>query len=443
MNIAVFGTGYVGLVTGVTLSEIGHNVVCVDLDEEKVDAMNKAQSPIYEPGIEEYLKRNVEAGRLSFTTEYSEGLEEAEVAYIAVGTPEREDGTADLRFIESVAEDLAMWMKRDMTIVTKSTVPVGTNDWIRSIINSISSYEFTMVSNPEFLREGQALHDAFHGDRIVFGVEDEQAGETMRAINAPFELPMYVTDIRSAEMIKYAANAFLATKISYINDIALLCENLGANVHDVAAGMGMDERIGRSFLNAGIGYGGSCFPKDTSALVTIADQVGQDFSLLKEVINTNDRQRNLLADKAKERLGSLRGKKIAVLGLAFKPETDDMREAASIPLIESLVLAGADVYAYDPIAEENARRLLPEAVNLVESKEEALAGAEAACLVTEWQEFKEIDLRELPEIMEHPILLDGRNVFSLEAADEAGVEYHSIGRPVVHAPSEEEAQSTV
>ncbi|GAF20002.1 LOW QUALITY PROTEIN: UDP-glucose dehydrogenase [Bacillus sp. JCM 19046] len=430
-KLAVVGTGYVGLVTGVALSEIGHYVTCVDVDQKKVESMQAGKSPIYEPTLSELMIKNVEAGRLSFTTKHKDAFEGADAIYVAVGTPQKEDGTADLRFIESVANNIADHLNNYAVVVTKSTVPVGTNDYIKRYIEQLTDVPFDVVSNPEFLREGSAVHDTFNGDRIVIGADSPIAGELIEEINKPFGIPVSHTDIRSAEMIKYASNAFLATKISFVNEIANLCEKLEANVDDVAKGMGQDKRIGDKFLNAGIGYGGSCFPKDTSALVQIAGNVEHEFTLLKAVIEVNYKQQRLLVEKAKEHFGSLRGKKIALLGLAFKPNTDDMREAASIILAQELVLAGAQVVAYDPIATENAKTLLPEAVDYVESPQEAINGADTAFIVTEWEDICALTPEDFKNNLRESVVFDGRNCFDLEVMKEAGLDYYSVGRPVV------------
>jgi UDPglucose 6-dehydrogenase len=338
--IAVLGTGYVGLVTGVCLSDIGHYVTCVDIDKQKVEKMKQGISPIYEPGLDELMKKNIERGRLHFTTSHQEAFRDAEVIYIAVGTPQSEDGSADLRFVEQAAKDIATYIERDgVIVVTKSTVPVGTNEKIRTWIKQhlTKDIRFHIVSNPEFLREGSAIYDTFHGDRIVIGADDEWAASVIEEINKPFGIPIFHTDIHSAEMIKYASNAFLATKISFINEIANICEKVGANVEDVAYGMGLDTRIGPQFLRAGIGYGGSCFPKDTKALVQIAGDVDHQFELLQAVIKVNNKQQVKLVEKARNRFGSLRGKKVALLGLAFKPNTDDIREAVLIVIVRELL----------------------------------------------------------------------------------------------------------
>ncbi|UJW59196.1 UDP-glucose/GDP-mannose dehydrogenase family protein [Bacillus sp. A116_S68] len=429
-KIAVVGTGYVGLVTGVALSDIGHEVTCIDINEDKVARMKKGESPIYEPGLDDIMSRNIAAGRLHFTTSHQKGFDGKDVIYIAVGTPEKEDGTADLRFIEAVAKDIATHITQDITVVTKSTVPVGTNDMIKSFIleNLVANVKVDIVSNPEFLREGSAVHDAFHGDRIVVGTNCKRAGDLIEEINQPFGIPVYRTDVRSAEMIKYASNAFLAVKIGYINEIANLCDRLGANVEDVAEGMGMDARIGSQFLRAGIGYGGSCFPKDTSALVKIAESADYHLDLVKAVIEGNRRQQVLMVEKAKEMMGDLRGKKFALLGLAFKPNTDDMRESPAIAISRELLLAGAEVTAYDPIATGNAVHFMPAGVRYTGSAEDALKGVDATIIVTDWKEFKEMNLSTFETLMAQPVVFDGRNCFALEDVKKSSIDYYSVGR---------------
>lgn len=430
MQIAVVGTGYVGLVTGVCLAEIGHNVICIDIDEEKVKSMRRGISPIYEPGLSELMTKNIEEGRLTFTADHAEGFSDAKVIYIAVGTPQTEEGTADLKYVDQVARDIGEHIKNDVIVVTKSTVPVGTNERVGQIVRETlkGKYKVESISNPEFLREGTAVHDTFHGDRIVIGADTEEAAAVLEEINKPFGIPIFKTDIRSAEMIKYASNAFLATKISFINEIANLCEKLDSNVEDVAKGMGLDDRIGNKFLKAGIGYGGSCFPKDTNALIQIASFVEHDFNLLKSVIEVNNDQRRLLVKKAKERFGTLKGKRVALLGLAFKPHTDDMREAASITLSKELVNSGATIIGYDPIAVSNAKKVLPEEIEYAASVEDALRNADLAFIVTEWEEVKNTTLDKYVELMRSPVIFDGRNCFSLEEVSKYPVEYHSIGR---------------
>ncbi|MBA2877152.1 UDPglucose 6-dehydrogenase [Anoxybacillus kamchatkensis] len=433
-KITVVGTGYVGLVTGVCLSDIGHEVTCLDVDEKKVEMMKKGKSPIYEPGLEELMVKNMEQGRLHFTTNTKQAFADAEVIYIAVGTPQKEDGSANLQFVEQVAKQIAEHIVRDTIVVTKSTVPVGTNEKIYNIINEHKkeNVQVDVVSNPEFLREGSAIYDTFHGDRIVIGAQNEKAAAIIEEINKPFGLPVVKTDIRSAEMIKYASNAFLATKISFINEISNICEKVGANVEDVAYGMGLDQRIGSQFLKAGIGYGGSCFPKDTRALVQIAGDVQHKFELLEAVINVNNKQQLLLIEKAKKRFGSLKGKKFAILGLAFKPNTDDMREAASIVVSKKLIDEGAEVVAFDPIAMDNAKKVLPADVQYASCVEEALTGVDAAFILTEWEEFKQLPITTYEKQMKEPIIFDGRNCYSLKEVQKYKVEYYSVGRPVIN-----------
>ncbi|MRX54260.1 nucleotide sugar dehydrogenase [Bacillus idriensis] len=430
-KIAVVGTGYVGLVTGVALSEVGHKVTCVDIDEAKVKSLRAGKSPIFEPGLEKLMVKNIQEERLEFTTVYSDAFLDVDVIYIAVGTPQKEDGKADLGYIEAVASNIAKNIVDSVVVVTKSTVPVGTNEYVKSLINKETIIPVEVVSNPEFLREGSAVYDTFNGNRIVIGADNETAADLLEEINEPFCIPIYRTDIRSAEMIKYASNAFLATKISFINEIANLCEKLGANIEDVANGMGKDERIGRAFLNAGIGYGGSCFPKDTQALVQIAGNVDHDFNLLKAVIEVNQKQQVGLVTKAKEKLGSLKDKRVALLGLTFKPNTDDMREAASIVLARDLILAGAKVTAFDPIGVQNAKSHLPVEVKYADSVEAALEVSDIAFVVTEWEEVKKTPLLKYKELLSEGIIFDGRNCYSLEEAQSANVDYYSVGRPPV------------
>jgi UDPglucose 6-dehydrogenase len=434
MNIAVVGTGYVGLVTGVTLSEIGHVVTCVDIDEEKVNKMKLGISPIYEPGLDELMQKNIKESRLHFTTNHAEAFQNVDVIYIAVGTPENKDGSANLTYVENVALQIAHTISEDVIVVTKSTVPVGTNDKINKLIleNLVNDVNVEVVSNPEFLREGSAIHDSFHGDRIVIGSNSEKAASILEEINKPFGIPIVKTDIRSAEMIKYASNAFLATKISFINEIANICERVGANIEEVAYGMGLDKRIGPNFLNAGIGYGGSCFPKDTKALIQIAGNVEYDFKLLKGVVEVNKQQQRLLINKLKDRLGTVEGKRIAILGLAFKPNTDDMREAPSIIVTNELVRLGANIVAYDPIAMDNARSLLNNNIVYADSLKEAIVNSDATLILTEWNEIKDMDVK-LFHTMKYPLVIDGRNCFSLDEMKENRIEYHSVGRKMVDA----------
>ncbi|MFD1862016.1 UDP-glucose dehydrogenase family protein [Planococcus chinensis] len=432
MKISIIGTGYVGLVTGVTLAEIGHEVICIDVDAQKIEKMKQAASPIHEPGLSEMMARNIAVKRLAFTTSHQSGFEDVDVIYIAVGTPENEDGSANLMYVEQAAKDIAENVVDDVTVVMKSTVPVGTNHKVKEqICNAVKGrVKIEIVSNPEFLKEGSAIEDTFLGDRIVIGSDSMEGAMVVAAINEPFGVPIYHTDIKSAEMIKYASNAFLATKISFINEISNICELVGANIENVASGMGMDNRIGSQFLKAGIGYGGSCFPKDTKALIQIAGNVNYEFDLLKGVVNVNKKQQLLLIEKLNQCTDKIEGKRIAVLGLAFKPNTDDMREATSILIVEELIRQRAEVVAFDPIATENAKSILHPLVVYAASVEEAVEGSDAALIVTEWEEIRGINLSVFQK-MRRPLIIDGRNCFSLDSMKEYPIEYHSIGRPAV------------
>lgn len=431
MKIAVIGTGYVGLVTGVALSEIGHTVTCIDVDPEKVNKLNQGIPTIYEPGLEELMKKNMAESRLCFTSVHKEGLKDVEVVYIAVGTPKREDGSANLDYVEQAASDIAMNIVKDIIVIIKSTVPVGTNLHIKKLINAQTrnGIHVHIASNPEFLREGTAVKDTFQGDRIVIGSEDSETANILEELNKPFNMPILKTDIASAEMIKYASNAFLATKISFINEIANICETLGANVENVARGMGYDHRIGPDFLKAGIGYGGSCFPKDTNALVQLAGNHHHEFNLLKSVIEVNNKQQTRLFDKILERIGDLKGKKIAVLGLAFKPFTDDLRESPALVMIPKLAESGAEIIAFDPVAIDNAKKQIKANITYTNQILEALNGADCAVIITDWPDVKKIPLSLFKELMNQPFVFDGRNCYGIDAARESGIEYYSIGRP--------------
>lgn len=434
MKIAVLGTGYVGLSTGVCLSEIGHNVICIDTDEQKIKSLRQGISPIYEPGLENLLIQNAAAGRLLFTTSHREALNGAEIIIIAVGTPQMEDGGADLSYIVQAAKDIAANLVQSSEVVIKSTVPVGTNDFIKSIIEEHcnESVTFNMVSNPEFLRQGSAVMDTMQADRIIIGSEDDEAAKKVQEMYRPLNVPFILTSIRSAEMIKYASNAFLATKISFINEVANLCGVVGADVKDVAKGMGKDKRIGEAFLQPGIGYGGSCFPKDVKALLHTANLNGVHFSLLKETVAINDFQQELLVTKAINRLGDLKGKKVAMLGLAFKPETDDMREAPSIKIARSLTKLGAEVVAYDPVAVDNAKNILGDTIRFASTVREAAVNADAVFIVTEWKEFRLLDLKTLMTTMRRPIVFDGRNCLEEDRIRACKkIEYYPIGRPAI------------
>ncbi|MGI8387481.1 UDP-glucose dehydrogenase family protein [Robertmurraya sp. P23] len=434
MRIAVIGTGYVGLSTGVCLAEIGHHVTCIDTSEEKIKILRGGKSPIYEPGMEELITKNMDAKRLQFTTSHQEGLEKSEVIIVAVGTPQQNSGEADLTYLFQAIHDAAPYLKEDAIIVIKSTVPVGTNEKVKEWLEGTGQKKISpsVVSNPEFLRQGSAVSDTLHPDRIVIGCENKEAAAVIEKMYAPLNASIVTTDARSTEMIKYASNAFLATKISFINNIGNLCEAVGANVEAVSKGMGLDQRIGAAFLQSGIGYGGSCFPKDVSALLAIAKEYHVPFSMIEETMMINNRQKQLLVNKALNRFGNLKHKKIAVLGFAFKPETDDMREAPSITIIHSLLKEGASVIGYDPVATRNAKTIFGEQIVYAASVEEALKEADAAFIVTEWKEIKQLVLSEVISHMKEPIVFDGRNSFSEEAVrDCEEIEYYPIGKPAI------------
>ncbi|MGE7110300.1 UDP-glucose dehydrogenase family protein [Lysinibacillus sp. NPDC047702] len=415
MNVAIIGTGYVGLVTGAVLSEIGHVVACLDINEEKINTLKKGQSPIYEPGLDEILARNIAASRLCFTTNAQEAFAQADIIFIAVGTPQGEDGAADLSFIEQAAKDIAINVDHNVIVVVKSTVPVGTNDRVEEILhaNMLAGLQIHVVSNPEFLREGHAINDTFYGDRIVIGAENSIASEKVESLFKSLNIPIMHTNRRSAEMIKYASNAFLAVKISYINQISNLCDALGADVNAVADGMGMDHRIGRAFLNAGLGYGGSCFPKDTEALAYLARENDVKLSIVESAIQANDEQRYIFVEKVLNHFNrDIVGKKMAVLGLAFKPNTDDMREAPSIMIIKELVARGAGISVYDPVVKKSSYLESVE-VTYAATKEECVKESDAILLVTEWQEFIEADWVKLKSYSNNAIVFDGRHTLKI------------------------------
>jgi UDPglucose 6-dehydrogenase len=430
MNIAVAGTGYVGLVTGAVFADLGNDVVCVDKDGAKIEMLRAGRMPIYEPGLEELVVRNVADGRLAFTTDLAQAVRRADIVFIAVGTPPKASGEADLSAVEEVALGIARALDRYKVIVNKSTVPVGTGDLVHDIVarNRRRPVDFDVVSNPEFLREGSAIEDTLRPDRIVIGAPNQQVAMTLLELYAPLERPMIITDVHSAEMIKYASNAFLATKISFINAIASICELAGADVTQVVKGMGLDPRIGSAFLQPGLGYGGSCFPKDTDSLIQSAHGFGYDFRLLRAVVDVNRERANRFVGLIRKVLDPLDDRVIAVLGLAFKPKTDDMREARSIEVVHSLVAAGARVRAYDPAAMANAKTLLPPTVEYCPSSYEAAEGADAIAIVTEWNEFKLLNLERLRGVMRRPLIFDGRNIYEPERMRRLGFEYHSIGR---------------
>ena len=429
MKLTLIGTGYVGLVTGACFAEVGHHVICVDNDEAKIKLLKSGGIPIFEPGLEDIVKRNTAAGRLSFTASTAEGVQKSEVIFIAVPTPPLPDGSVDLSFIERVARDTATAMSDYKIIVDKSTVPVKTGEKVAETIKRYCAarVDFDVVSNPEFLREGFAVGDLMKPDRIVIGTRSPRPVAMMKEIYAPFNVPIVVTDINSAELIKHASNSFLALKISYINAIAAICETAGANVEEVATGMGMDERIGRRFLNAGLGFGGSCFPKDLSAFIKIAEQMGYDFRLLKEVQRINAEQMDRFLKKITDTLWVLKGKKIGVLGLAFKQNTDDVRMSPAIELCQRLQMEGAGLRVHDPKAMDKAKAMLKD-VTWVDDMDAVADGCDALVVATEWDEFKKLDLDRARKSLTHPILFDGRNLFDRVEMERLGWVYKSVGR---------------
>ena len=429
MKITIIGTGYVGLITGVGLAILGHSVTCFDINDEKIERIKQGDLPIYEAGLYELINDACENNSLIFTTSKEEAFTDAEFIFIAVGTPSLLDGTADLTYVQRACVDIGTYVTNDVIVVTKSTVPVGTNDAIRGWIKEKlqERHEVHIVSNPEFLREGSGIYDFFRGDRIVIGADNEEAARRVENLYSELHLKTYVTDIKSAEMIKYASNAFLATKISFINEISNICEKVGADVLDVAKGMGMDKRIGTSFLNAGIGYGGSCFPKDTKALVQIAGNVAHDFRLLKAVIEVNNKQQLLLIEKAKKVI-NMDKKRIAVLGAAFKPNTDDIRDAPSLIIIRELMNVGADVVLYDPKAIQNMKNIFGGTIQYSECIDESIREASAVFIMTEWETIRNYPLERYEQLMREPILFDGRNCYTIEDVKKQGIDYYSVGR---------------
>jgi len=428
-NITVIGVGYVGLVSGACFSDLGNNVTCLDISEERIENLKQGIMPIFEMGLEELVERNVKADRLHFTTSYEGALQAADFVFICVGTPSGVDGEADLRYVRMAAETVAEVMDHPLIIVNKSTVPVGTGDWVAEIIRQRrpDAPEFYVVSCPEFLREGTAITDFMTPDRTVLGSTNRDAAEKVAQLHLPLRSTIMITDLRTAEMIKYASNAFLATKISFINEMANICEALGADIKEVSTGMGLDKRIGSHFLDAGLGWGGSCFPKDVQALTYMAETEGRHPHLLHAVIDINTDQRQSPVRKLKELIGSVQGKTIGLLGLAFKPRTDDMRDAPSIDIAQHLTREGAQVRAFDPAAMENARALLPE-VEMLDSAYAVAEGSDALILVTEWNEFKQLDLQRVRGLMKAPVLVDGRNIYDPVLVRELGFRYRGIGR---------------
>lgn len=429
MKVCMIGTGYVGLVSGTCFAEIGHDVICVDNDKKKIEILNSGGIPIYEPGLEELIAKNVKAGRLRFTTSIKEGVENSLFLFIAVGTPPKDDGEPDLSQIEKVAEEIGAAMNEYKIIIEKSTVPVQTGVWVKTVIERFSKKikDFDVASNPEFLREGSAIDDFLHPDRVVLGVESDRAKEKLLELYKPMDAPKIVTDIASAELIKHASNSLLSTKISFINAISVICEKSGADVLKVADGVGLDRRIGRDFLNAGVGFGGFCFPKDIKAFISIAAKLGYDFRLLKEVDNINQEQMLHAVAKLEEMLWNLRDKKIGILGLAFKPNTDDMRYAPSITIIKELQRQGATIKAYDPVSMDRAKEIMPD-ITYCNDAYETAKDVDAIALITEWDIFKELDLKKLKSLMRQPVFFDGRNVFKREEMEAMGFIYNGIGR---------------
>jgi UDPglucose 6-dehydrogenase len=433
MHIAVVGSGYVGLVTGACFAEFGVDVICVDIDAEKIARLNKGESPIYEPGLDQLLQKNLQAGRLRFTTDIAAAVKQSLVIFIAVGTPPKPDGSADLSYVESVAGNIAEHMDSYKVVATKSTVPVGTGKRIAQIISNhqLTNTEFSVVSNPEFLREGAAIADFMRPDRVVIGSSDQQAIAIMRDLYRPLyliETPFVITSLEGSELIKYAANAFLATKISFINEIANLCERVGADVHDVARAIGMDRRIGPKFLHAGPGFGGSCFPKDTAALSVIGRQFSSPTRIVDAVIEVNHLQRVAMIPKIEKLAGGqLEGKRIGILGLAFKPETDDIRDAPALDIIRGLLDQGATVVAFDPVAADEARKVLP-MIEYAANEYDAATDADALVLVTEWNQFRALDMNRLRKVMKFPRIADLRNIYTPTDMREMGFEYVGVGR---------------
>ena len=437
MNISVVGTGYVGLVVGACLAETGNNVWCVDIDQQKIDKLKENILPIYEPGLELFVERNQKEDRLRFTTNLTEAIQNADVVFIAVGTPPGEDGSADLKYVLEVAELVGRHMTRELVVVTKSTVPVGSAAKVKAAIAKEAKYNFHVCSNPEFLKEGTAVEDFMRPDRVILGIESAHARRVMTDLYSPFVRtgkPILLMDIASAEMTKYAANGMLATRISFMNEIANLCDELGANVDFVRKGIGSDARIGSAFLFPGPGYGGSCFPKDVKALVHTAWERGVPLEVLSAVEAANERQKRVLGVKIKHALGAdLQGKRIALWGLAFKAGTDDMREAPALTLIETLLADGASICAHDPAAMDHARALLGDTVQYADGNYEALSGADALVIVTDWNEYRNPDFERIKKTLKQPVIVDGRNLYDPERMRDLGIRYYSVGRPVAVA----------
>ena len=429
MKIGIIGSGYVGLVTGTCFAHLGNEVICIDNDVKKIDMLEKGQIPIYEPGLKEMIRKNVKEKRLTFSSSIAQAVKHAEVLFICVNTPPKESGEADLSFVEHVCQDIARYMTSYRLIVEKSTVPVQTGEWIQKTIkeNRKAGVAFDVASNPEFLREGSAIHDFLNPDRVVLGVSSPKAEKTLRKLYEPLKAPILITDIKSAELIKHASNSFLATKISFINAVSRICDIVGADIEQVAQGMGLDPRIGASFLKAGIGFGGFCFPKDLSAFLRMSEKAGVRFGLLNEVLTINEEQKHYFVQRIENHLWNLKGKTIGVLGLAFKPDTDDMRFAPSIPIIESLQGEGVKIRAYDPQAAIKAKAFL-KAVTYSRTPYEAARNADALVVLTEWGEFTNLDFKKIKKSMRHPVIFDGRNMFDGGELKKLGFRYYGVGK---------------
>ncbi len=429
MNICIIGAGYVGLVSGACFADLGNRVICVDNDEKKIKRLNAGKIPIYEPGLEELVRRNKKEGRLSFSSDIKTGVKKCEIIFIAVGTPSRDNGEADLTFVENVSREIAVSMPSYRLIVEKSTVPVNTGEWVERTIRTFNKrgIKFDVASNPEFLREGSAIKDFMNPDRIVIGVQSKRARDLLAELYKPLKAPLVVTDIKSAEIIKHASNSFLAAKISFINTMSEVCDKVGADVVEVARGIGLDRRIGKEFLNAGIGFGGSCFPKDLSAFIRIAERIGCDFGMLKEAQKVNDRQKVLLIKKIESLVWNLHKKTIGVLGLSFKPDTDDIRQAPALEIIETLKSQGAKVKVYDPQAMDKAKKALS-GVEFCRDAYVAARNSDCILLATEWNEFKELDFKKIKKLMRQPILIDGRNIYDPAKMRSLGFTYVGVGR---------------
>jgi UDPglucose 6-dehydrogenase len=430
MKICIIGSGYVGLVTGACFADLGNDVICVDKDEKKIRQLKKGIMPIYEPGLEELVNRNVREERLCFTKSLKEGVRKSEIIFIAVGTPPKGNGEADLTYIEAASREIALSMPSYRLIVEKSTVPVNTGEWVEHTVNVFNKrrIKFDVASNPEFLKEGSAIEDFMNPDRIVIGVKSKKAEELLTELYKPLKAPIVATDIKSAEIIKHASNSFLATKISFINSVANICDKVGADVVDVARGMGLDRRISKDFLSAGIGFGGSCFPKDLAAFVHIAEKNGYDFGILKEVQNVNKNQKRSVIKKIEELLWNLPKKNVGILGLSFKPGTDDLREAPSLDIIEMLLKEGAHIKAYDPVAMIKARAVLGRRVKFCKDAYQVARDSDCLLVVTEWNEFKELDFKRIRRSMRQPVLIDGRNIYDPKEMKKFGFKYIGIGR---------------